>query len=115
MVTLWRSSSLSKKREKVFSLHSKDFKWETFRSGGKGGQNQNARSTGVRVHHLPSGAVGESREHRTQLQNKRAAFRRMGESDLLITWCRVTALKLRPIDEIVDEAMKEENLKIEYL
>jgi len=61
----------------VFSVTIKDCTVETFRSGGKGGQNQNKRDTGVRVKHAPSGAVGESREHRTQLENKRAAFRRM--------------------------------------
>ena len=51
-----------------------------FRSGGKGGQNQNKRDTGTRVIHHPSGARGESREERSQLQNKRAAFKRMVES-----------------------------------
>lgn len=103
------------KKEKVFSLSSSDFKWETFRAGGKGGQNQNKRETGVRCKHLASGAVGESREHRTQMQNKRAAFRRMAESDEFQVWARTTALKLRPIEEMVDESMAEENLKIEYL
>jgi peptide chain release factor 2 len=59
---------------------------QTFRAGGKGGQNQNARDTGVRVIHRPSGAVGESREERRQLQNKKRAFRRMGESAAFHRW-----------------------------
>lgn len=102
-------------REKVFSLSSKDFKWETFRAGGSGGQNQNKRDTGARCRHLPSGAVAESRKHRTQKENKRAAFRKVAESETFRTWARTTALKLRPIDEIVDEQMQDENLKVEYL
>jgi protein subunit release factor A len=59
---------------------------QTFRSGGKGGQNQNKRETGVRIIHRPSGAVGESREERSQLQNKRTAFRRMSETGKFRAW-----------------------------
>ena len=70
----------------VFSVTIKDCTVETFRSGGKGGQNQNKRDTGVRVKHAPSGAVGESREHRTQLENKRAAFRRMANHPRMTFW-----------------------------
>lgn len=71
---------------KVLSVTIKDCEVQTFRAGGKGGQNQNKRDTGVRVIHRPSGAVGESREHRTQLDNKRASFRRMAESVKFKIW-----------------------------
>ena len=57
----------------------KDFKIDTFRCGGPGGQNQNKRDTGVRITHLETGLVAESREHRTQLQNKKAAFEKLGK------------------------------------
>lgn len=106
---------MDKQRQKIFSLTSKDFEWDTFRAGGAGGQNQNKRETGVRCRHRASGAVGESREFRTQLKNKRAAFRRCAESKEFQTWARMMALELRPIDEIVDEMMADENLEIEYL
>lgn len=65
------------KGERVLSVTLADCRVDTFRSGGKGGQNQNKRETGVRIVHEPSGAVGESREERSQLQNKRTAFKRM--------------------------------------
>ncbi|CPT90766.1 peptide chain release factor 1 [Mycobacteroides abscessus] len=61
---------------------------DTFRSGGKGGQNQNKRETGVRITHEPSGAVGESREERSQLQNKQSAFRRMANSPKFQLWVK---------------------------
>lgn len=64
----------------------KDCEVQTFRSGGKGGQNQNKRETGVRIVHRPSGAVGECRNERSQLQNKRIAFRRMAESVAFRRW-----------------------------
>jgi protein subunit release factor B len=67
-------------RHRILSVTIHDCEVQTFRSGGKGGQNQNKRDTGVRIIHHPSGARGESREERSQLQNKRAAFRRMAES-----------------------------------
>lgn len=63
--------------ELAFSVSIDDCEVQTFRSGGKGGQNQNKRDTGVRVVHHDSGARGESRDERSQLQNKRTAFKRM--------------------------------------
>lgn len=73
-------------RAKVLSVTIADCTVQTFRAGGKGGQNQNKRDTGVRIIHKESGAVGESREHRTQLENKRAAFRRMADSAKFKVW-----------------------------
>jgi hypothetical protein len=64
----------------------KDLRVDTFRAGGKGGQAQNKRDTGVRITHLPSGAVGESREERGQLENKRRAFRRMAQHWKFRAW-----------------------------
>ena len=100
-------------REHVLHVTANDCEWSYFAAGGKGGQKQNKTATACRVRHAPSGAVGESRTYRTQLQNRRAAWRRMAESAVFQRWARLQAAEQQSIESIVADWMRPENLRIE--
>lgn len=103
-------------RKLLFSVTKKDLVIEMFRAGGPGGQHQNRRNTGVRIKHPDSGAVGESREQRSQHQNKMIALRRLADSREFRLWVRIRAAEIalgETIDEKIDRMMHPKNLIVE--
>ena len=106
------------KRELIFSITKKDFEIQTFRSGGKGGQHQNKTDSGVRIIHKESGSRGESRNHRSQLQNKKEAFRRLCKDRNFRLWINRRAWEItggRTLEQRVEEQMTPDKLKIEVI
>jgi protein subunit release factor B len=101
----------------LFSVTRKDFEMQVFRSGGKGGQNQNKVSSGVRLIHRASGARGEARDSRDQFQNKQSAFRRLLQTKEWKAWHMAECARRLGQDaaarEAADRGMEPANLRVE--
>ncbi len=97
-----------------------DFTVQVFRCGGHGGQKVDKSSSGVRIIDKETGITTESREERSQTQNKHRAFGRMVKA--LIKYYQQEEIKqdftndevvriYRPRDSIVKDSRVED---VEY-
>jgi protein subunit release factor A len=107
----------------LFSLTAKDFEFQTFCTGGHGGQHRNAKQNGVRCIHLASGARAEHRDGRDQRKNKEEAFRKCCETETFKKWHKIEAARRmgipvpkteEEIQQDLDEQMQPWYLKEEY-
>lgn len=100
--------------ELAFSVTLDDCEVQTFRSGGKGGQHQNKTESGVRIIHRESGARGESRDHRSQYQNKREAFKRMVETQVFKNYLNMRLYGIgRAEAEVARMMEREQDFRVE--
>ncbi len=116
---------MPKQKTLLFSVTAKDCDFETFCTGGNGGQHRNAKKNGVRCRHRASGAVAEHRDGRDQRKNKEAAFAKMAETKEFKKWHRaqvakcigedlLDAIKLKEnVERVVTAQMAQRNLKVE--
>lgn len=111
-------------KELLFSVTASDCTWQFFCAGGNGGQHQNKTASACRCIHKESGSVGESRDCKSQWQNKKAAFERMAQSPKMQTWLKMEAgrrmvtgeekrRREAAIESAVERAMSPSNLKFE--
>ncbi len=104
------------KKQKLFSLTKKDFIIQSFKAGGKGGQHQNKTDSAVRIIHTASKAVGISRNHKSQFQNKKEAFIRLTKTKKFKLWLNRKVyefLQGQTVEQEVEKMMQPKNLKIE--
>ena len=98
-------------KELLFSVTATDCDWSYTRGTGKGGQKKNKTSSAVHCMHRPSGAHGYSEASRSQLDNKREAFRKMAETKEFKNWHRLETAKrtgkLIEIEAAVEQGLKE--------
>ena len=104
----------------LFSLGKNDFEFQTFCTGGHGGQHRNAKQNGVRCIHLESGARAEHRDGRDQVRNKRAAFEKCLKTKEFLAWHKLEVARrmglLLSVEAEVDRLMgRPEGFRIEYL
>ena len=110
-----------KEKKLLFSVTADDCDWQTMTAGGPGGQHQNRSQTAVRCVHRASGAVGVSRDSKSQIINKRAAFERMVNTKEFQNWHRLEAARRlmneqsieSMVNKRVDEAMHPVNIRVE--
>ena len=100
-------------KEPILSVTAKDCRWNYMAASTKGGQGANKTASGVRCTHKDSGAVGLSRDTRSQSKNKRTAFKRMTETQKFKNWVKVRVSQLlgdqpkETIEERVERMMED--------
>lgn len=109
-------------RELLFSVTKKNFDITHFSGTGGGGQHRNKHQNCVRIKHKESGVITTGQSHKERKANMKDAFNNMVSHPKFKVWLSKQVYELSEqckddkiaIERKVNEAMKEENLKVEY-
>lgn len=105
-------------RQLLFRVTRKDLVETHIRGTGNGGQARNKTSSGVRLVHPPSGAVGESTASRSQEENRVEAWKHLRQTPEFERWMRDMILRTQgreTVDEKVDRLMGDEFITTQVL
>lgn len=100
----------------LFSVTASDCKFDFYRGSGPGGQKKNKTSSACRCTHVASGAVGTAEDSRSQLTNKRNAFKRMAESKKFKDWHKIEVSRLLGHEQVIKDKINyemEHNTRLE--
>jgi len=112
-----------KMKKLLFSITKKDFDITYFSGKGAGGQHRNKHQNYCRIKHRDSGVLVTGQEERSQKTNLKNAFKRLVNHPDFKSWLKIKSSRVaygeyklkKELDEIVENDMKSENLKVEYL
>jgi protein subunit release factor B len=104
-------------KELLFSVTAKDCDFIFQRGRGNGGQKKNKTNSACICRHKESGAEGYAEDSRSQLDNRRLAFKRMVETPAFKAWHKLEIAKrtglLKQVEEAVDKALNPKFIKTE--
>jgi peptide chain release factor 2 len=109
-------------KELLVSVTKKDLEITWFSNKKAGGQHLNKHPSGCRIKHKDTGIIVTATEQRSRDQNLKVAFNRLANHKDFKTWLKIESSKAlvgkkeleKQLNDIVDESMKEDNLKVEY-
>ena len=107
-------------KKPLFSLiPGRDLVFKTTTGSGPGGQHRNKTESTVMLTHPESGVTVKAGDEKSQHRNKRIALRRLTQNRKFKTWVRLKAAMIaqgyRSVEEKVNDLMKGDNVKVEYI
>lgn len=103
-------------RKLLFSITKKDLEVTYFSGRGPGGQNRNKNQNCCRIRHPASGALVTGQNHKSRSRNTKDALHRLVAHPKFKVWhvgAVADARAKKSIDELVEEAMRPGNIKVE--